>query len=174
MPHRRADSRGIRRVFSISSADADTGTVSFGIKIPAEGSSSFKRTFAELPPGSRIQATTVGGDFVLPADTAEPLLMVAGGIGITPFISHLAECTDPARAAGCRAGLRGGRSERDPLPRTCFPRPGSGWCWSPRAPRNLPDGWERGHRAVDPAKSWRPGAGHRATGTPTSPGRRRW
>jgi len=96
VPHRRADSRGIRRVFSISTADPDTGIVSFGIKIPAEGTSSFKRTFNELPPGSRIQATSVGGDFVLPNDPAEPLLMIAGGIGITPFVSHLAECTDPA------------------------------------------------------------------------------
>ena len=96
VPHRRADSRGIRRVFSVSTADRAAGTVSFGIKIPAEKSSSFKRTFADLPPGSRIQATTVGGDFVLPTDPSEPLLLVAAGIGITPFVSHLAEITDAA------------------------------------------------------------------------------
>ena len=99
VPHRRADSRGIRRVFSITSADPAKRTVSFGIKIPVDGSSSFKRTFADLAPGSRIQATTVGGDFVLPDDSTEPLLLVAGGIGITPFISHLAECADPAAPA---------------------------------------------------------------------------
>jgi ferredoxin-NADP reductase len=30
-----------------------------------------------------------GGDFLLPSDASEPLLMVAGGIGITPFLSQL-------------------------------------------------------------------------------------
>ena len=31
----------------------------------------------------------MGGDFSLPRDPSVPLLLVAGGIGVTPFISHL-------------------------------------------------------------------------------------
>ena len=142
VPHRRPDSRGIRRVFSISAADSAAGTVSFGIKIPAQGSSSFKRTFADLPPGTRIQATSVGGDFVLPDDPAKPLLMAAGGIGITPFISHLAEIADPA--APRDAVLLYAISDPEEVPYVDV-LAASGLrvvLVAPRAPRNLPDGWE--------------------------------
>ncbi len=62
--------------------------VTFGIKF-YEPSSSFKKTLRVLKPGDVVHATQVAGDFVLPKDTTKPLLFVAGGIGITPFISHL-------------------------------------------------------------------------------------
>jgi ferredoxin-NADP reductase len=39
--------------------------------------------------GSIISSTGVNGDFILPEDPKVPLLYIAGGIGITPFISHL-------------------------------------------------------------------------------------
>lgn len=142
VPHRRADSRGIRRVFSISAADRAAGTVSFGIKIPTDKTSSFKRTFADLPPGSRIQATTVGGDFVLPTDPAQPLLMVAGGIGITPFISHLAEVADPA--APRDVVLVYAISDADEVPYADV-LASAGLrvvLVAPRVPRQLPAGWE--------------------------------
>ncbi len=45
----------------------------------------------ELPEGSVIAATTIAGDFTLPTDAAAPVLLVAGGIGITPFASQLAD-----------------------------------------------------------------------------------
>lgn len=92
LPHGKADSRGTRRVFSIATADPSGDTVSVGIKIPMEKASSFKRELAGLPVGTHLRATTVGGDFVLPADPTAPLLLVAGGIGITPFLSQLAAC----------------------------------------------------------------------------------
>ncbi|HEY5878655.1 MAG TPA: FAD-dependent oxidoreductase, partial [Nakamurella sp.] len=56
-----------------------------------------KRELADLPVGTHLRATTVGGDFVLPADLAQPLLLVAGGIGITPFLSQLASCVRDGR-----------------------------------------------------------------------------
>ena len=87
LPHSKADARGHRRVFSIASAPG-SGEVAFGLSIPAEGSS-FKRAIAGLPDGARVRATRVGGDFVLPRDPGVPLLLVAGGIGITPFASQL-------------------------------------------------------------------------------------
>jgi ferredoxin-NADP reductase len=142
VPHRHADSRGTRRVFSISAADPVTGTVSFGIKIPPAGSSSFKRTFAELPIGSRIQATTVGGDFVLPADPAQPLLMVAGGIGITPFISHLAQCVDPAAPRDVVLVYAVSDPEEIPYVDVLAEAGIPVVLVADRAPRNLPDRWE--------------------------------
>lgn len=85
--HKRADFRGVRRRFSITSS-SNTKQVSFGIKF-YEPSSSFKRTLRALGEGAVIRATVVAGDFVLPKATTRPLLFVAGGIGITPFASHL-------------------------------------------------------------------------------------
>lgn len=86
LPHAKADSRGMRRVFSIASGPGET--LRFGIRVP-ESSSSFKRALLALEPGTRVSATSVGGDFLLPRDPERPLLLVAGGIGITPFVGHL-------------------------------------------------------------------------------------
>jgi ferredoxin-NADP reductase len=90
LPHRKADVRGLRRTFSIASAPNSAEVVSFGLRT-AEPSSSFKSTLLALEPGETVTATAVGGDFVLPRDPARRILLVAGGIGITPFVSHLAE-----------------------------------------------------------------------------------
>ncbi len=93
LPHK-ADIRGIRRTFSIASAPeraaADTDPrLAIGMRTP-EGGSSFKAALATLEPGTRIAATQIAGDFLLPRDASIPLLLLAGGIGITPFASQLA------------------------------------------------------------------------------------
>lgn len=92
VPHK-ADIRGMRRVFSIASAPEIAVTaeprLSIGIRTP-EGGSSFKAALAGLEPGTRVTATQIAGDFVLPRDASIPILMVAGGIGMTPFASQLA------------------------------------------------------------------------------------
>ncbi|MCU1416968.1 MAG: hypothetical protein JWP32_1142 [Schumannella sp.] len=87
LPHPRTDARGWRRVFSIASAPGDGSRVRFGIRLP-ESASSFKKALLALEPGTKVSATSVGGDFVLPKGDS-PLLLVAGGIGITPYISQL-------------------------------------------------------------------------------------
>jgi ferredoxin-NADP reductase len=87
VPHRGGDARGVRRIFTIASAPA-VDVIRFGLNT-AERSSSFKSALLALRPGDTVSATSVGGDFTLPRDTTRPLLLVAGGIGITPFISHL-------------------------------------------------------------------------------------
>ena len=85
-PHGGQDARGNRRIFSIASAPGSDLTVA--LRMP-ERSSSFKRSLLELEPGALLQATSVGGDFLLPRDTAVPVLLIASGIGITPFLSQL-------------------------------------------------------------------------------------
>jgi ferredoxin-NADP reductase/Na+-transporting NADH:ubiquinone oxidoreductase subunit NqrB len=88
VPHAGADVRGSRRTFSISSPASDTGRMAVTLRVP-EQASTFKRALITLEPGDTVHATGVGGDFVWPSDSSAPLLLVAGGIGITPFLSQL-------------------------------------------------------------------------------------
>ncbi len=87
LPHQDSDGRGLRRTFSMTSSPSEN-EIKFGVKF-YKPSSSFKKALQSLPVGSIIQATGVNGDFTLPNDAAQPLLFIAGGIGVTPFISHL-------------------------------------------------------------------------------------
>ncbi|MGV9001525.1 MAG: ferredoxin--NADP reductase [Candidatus Saccharimonadaceae bacterium] len=87
LPHKKADFRGTRRGFSMTSIPSEKD-ISFGIKF-YEPSSTFKKALRTLKPGDVIQATQISGDFILPKDTSRPLLFVVGGIGITPCISHI-------------------------------------------------------------------------------------
>ncbi|PTT59296.1 ferredoxin--NADP reductase [Arthrobacter sp. HMWF013] len=88
LPHAKSDGKGRRRVFSLTSSP-DSGTVKFGIRT-AEPVSAAKRVLLDLKPGDEVAATSVGGDFVLPRDPKEPVLLIAAGIGVTPFLAHLA------------------------------------------------------------------------------------
>ena len=86
VPAKKDDFRGSRRSFSITSAPGEK-TIRLGIKF-YEPSSTLKQALRELKKGAVISSTGISGDFTLPKDNT-PLLYVAGGIGITPFISHL-------------------------------------------------------------------------------------
>lgn len=88
LPHAGTDTRGTRRMFSISSPPAADGTIAFSLRVP-EPASSFKRAMVDLPVGSTVQSTGISGDFLLPRDTSVPVVLVAGGIGVTPFLSQL-------------------------------------------------------------------------------------
>lgn len=98
VPHRHPDARGTRREFSIASAPEDLPLLKVAFK---DGSStkppsSYKKALAEVEPGHELAITGVWGDFLLPKRDAAPILMVAAGIGVTPFVSQLRH----ARAAG--------------------------------------------------------------------------
>ncbi|MDD7929467.1 flavodoxin reductase [Microbacterium sp. NM3R9] len=94
VPHRRPDARGTRREFSIVSAPAELPEVRIALR---EGSqSSYKQALARVEPGQALPVTGVWGDFVLPARTDAKVLLVAAGIGVTPFVSQLRQ----ARLAG--------------------------------------------------------------------------
>lgn len=138
LPHGTADSRGWRRVFSIASAPGDV--IRFGIRLP-ERASSFKRALLALEPGATVSATSVGGDFLLPADPARPLLLVAGGIGITPFIGHLEQA---AAESGARdiAVVYANSSLDDLAYAEQLEKAGCSVALaSPERPASLPAGW---------------------------------
>lgn len=87
LPLQKQDLRGERRAFSITST-ANAAEVTFGIKF-YERPSAFKTKLKSLKEGDVVQATNLSGDFVLPTDASQKVVLVAGGIGITPFISQL-------------------------------------------------------------------------------------
>lgn len=87
--HNRVDRRGIRRTFTIASPPGEpSGQIRIALRT-AEPRSSLKESLCTLPLGSEIRVLTVSGSFTLPSNRVTPLLLVAGGIGITPFISQL-------------------------------------------------------------------------------------
>jgi len=102
VPHRGSDLRGTRRSLTIASAPEEAdGTVRVAVRLRTPAST-FKRALDDLPVGSPVRAVTVTGGFTLPEDRRIPLLLVASGIGITPFVSQLRH--DAAEtAAGARA-----------------------------------------------------------------------
>lgn len=88
LPHTPSDSRGIRRYFTIASAPTEPD-VRLALRVP-ETHSTYKTALMNLAPGQVVTASQLAGDFVLPYDHTEPVALVAGGIGVTPFRSHLA------------------------------------------------------------------------------------
>jgi ferredoxin-NADP reductase len=89
VPHGRPDARGTRREFSIVSAPADLPTLRIAYKDGnAQHPSSYKRALAAAEPGSTLAVTGTWGDFLLPR-AQTPILLVAAGIGVTPFVSQL-------------------------------------------------------------------------------------
>ncbi|MBG6055540.1 ferredoxin-NADP reductase [Salinibacterium sp. CAN_S4] len=143
IPHRRADFRGTRRYFSISSAPSDDGPITFAITVPSK-SSSFKQALLDLEPGAIVHGTGVGGDFFLPKDVSQPLLLVAGGIGITPFASQLAHAT--ARGEKRDVVVAYATSSTGDLPYAAMlERSGARVVlYSPEAPATMPPGWQYG------------------------------
>lgn len=93
LPHAHPDSRGSRRIFSIVGSPGDE-QLSIGTKLPTKPSS-FKRALMNLQVGDTLYATRISGDFVLPEDSKVPIVCIAGGIGITPFISHYVSTNRP-------------------------------------------------------------------------------
>jgi ferredoxin-NADP reductase len=91
VPHRHPDARGTRREFSIASAPEDLPLLKVAFK---DGKSTkplspYKKALAQVRPGDDLAITGVWGDFLLPKRDAAPILMVAAGIGVTPFVSQL-------------------------------------------------------------------------------------
>jgi ferredoxin-NADP reductase len=92
LPGVKLDGRGNRRSFTIASSPTES-EVHLGVKF-YQPSSTFKSKLKEMKEGEAVLAGNVSGDFVLPVNTAEKILFIAGGIGITPFRSMLKNLID--------------------------------------------------------------------------------
>lgn len=90
--HKPSDSRGNRRYFTIASSPTEA-EIKMGVKFYPEASS-FKRSLQSLAPGQRLFVSQLAGDFILPKDVEEKLVLIAGGIGITPYRSMAKYLTD--------------------------------------------------------------------------------
>ena len=83
------DSNGRSRVLSIVSAPHEQQlTVATRLS-----DSAFKRRLMDLPDGADLHLTGPNGSFTLHEDTARPAVFIAGGIGITPFLSMIRDAT---------------------------------------------------------------------------------
>lgn len=87
IPLLKQDIRGNRRTFTIASSPTEE-TVGLGIRF-YEKPSGFKRGLQNMKIGEALYAGQIAGDFVLPKNQDEKLLLVAGGVGITPFRSMI-------------------------------------------------------------------------------------
>ena len=85
LPHANPDFRGTRRIFTMIGQPGED-QISIGTRFPNDHST-YKDALLNMKTGRTVWGVRVAGDFVMPRDHAVPLLCVAGGIGITPFVS---------------------------------------------------------------------------------------
>lgn len=91
LPHAKNDSRGIRRFFTIASSPTESN-----IRLVTKSNpklSTFKQALFNMKPGDEITIYSLEGEFVLPKNNAK-LIFIAGGVGITPFLSIIKYLVD--------------------------------------------------------------------------------
>jgi ferredoxin-NADP reductase len=80
------DERGLRRHISVVTSPNERGVLGLCTRLR---DTAFKRTLAELEVGAEVDVEEPKGDFVLPKESDQPYVFIAGGIGITVFRSML-------------------------------------------------------------------------------------
>lgn len=83
------DAKGPRRAFSIVSAPHEDHI----LLATRTRDSAFKRVLGEMPIGGRVQVEGPFGSLTLQSNRSRPAIFLAGGIGITPFMSILRDAT---------------------------------------------------------------------------------
>lgn len=79
------DEKGARRHFSLVNSPNEGNIITMATRVR---DSAFKKSLSQMPLGSEVEIDdTARGDFILPVKTTRPLVMIAGGIGITPYMS---------------------------------------------------------------------------------------
>lgn len=84
-----SDEEGDSRTFSFITIPSDT-ELGFATRMR---DTAFKRNLKNAEPGLEILIKNPRGSLVLPADTNRPIVMLVGGIGITPMISIIREAS---------------------------------------------------------------------------------
>jgi ferredoxin-NADP reductase len=79
-----SDPKGASRVMSIASSPLDEDKISVAFRDTGSG---FKRTLKELSLDSPVIIEGQHGYFTVPEHSPRPVVFVAGGIGITPYLS---------------------------------------------------------------------------------------
>lgn len=87
LPLEKADSRGNRRYFTVASSPTERD-IRLGVKFYPEPSK-FKETMQNMKQNGQIIASQLAGTFILPRNKKEKIVMIAGGIGVTPFRSQI-------------------------------------------------------------------------------------
>lgn len=95
LPHDKPDDRGSRRFFTVAAPPYE-GKPRITTRFAAEHSSSFKEHLKQLNVGDTIEAGRPSGNFVAGSED-RPLVLVAGGIGITPFRAILLQLDHDGR-----------------------------------------------------------------------------
>jgi len=104
----RAPGQGLllRRPYSICSAEPEKGRFSLLVKVVGQGT----RALTELPMGGEVQCLgPLGTSFEPPSEGRRPVI-VAGGVGIAPFVCF---CDSLARVGIVAKVLLGGRRSQD-------------------------------------------------------------
>jgi ferredoxin-NADP reductase len=83
------EKQGTRRVLSLAGAPGES--TRFGFTAAGDISAFKKRLIESDVAGSKLYVDEVGGNFTLPRTLTAPTVLIAGGIGITPFRSMLAD-----------------------------------------------------------------------------------
>ncbi|UWR44197.1 FAD-dependent oxidoreductase [Phaeobacter inhibens] len=83
------DGKARSRILSIVSAP-DEPQITVATRL---SDSAFKRSLSTLPDGAELTVAGPSGTFTLHEDASRPAVFIAGGIGITPFISTLRDVT---------------------------------------------------------------------------------
>jgi ferredoxin-NADP reductase len=83
------DAEGNTRAFSIASAPSDPELVI----ATRMRDTAFKRVLRTVPIGTEVKVEGPSGSFTLHKNTAKPAVFLAGGIGITPFLSMIKQAT---------------------------------------------------------------------------------
>ncbi|MDP3741621.1 MAG: FAD-dependent oxidoreductase [bacterium] len=76
---------GSHRFFSI----ANSPKKSFVTTVTRKGITPFKKALWSLAVGAKVDVSSIAGVFLLPEKQNQNLVFIAGGIGITPFISMI-------------------------------------------------------------------------------------
>lgn len=79
------DEKGLTRHFSIVSSPNEN-VITMATRLRGSG---FKKSLKEMSVSSEVEIYDIQGEFVLPENPERPLVFLAGGIGITPFMSML-------------------------------------------------------------------------------------